>query len=163
MSAGPRELLEGLPKTLDALLAHPERHKPAVVERLLEVADELRRGDPERALDVVEAARRLAAESPAFFSRDERLRLRARSFEVWGGLQRSLGNEVGAEGAYMAALELLDQLESVEPERMARALGGRALLAGIPRRANVRRSSEAYTGRPRPAVSTMRAGSRPPS
>lgn len=130
MTATPEELLEGLPETLDALLTHPERHKPEVVERLLELADERRHEDPEPALTLVEAAQRLAAKTPAFFSREARLRLRARSFEVWGSLQRSLGNEVGAEGGYMAAFEMLDQLESASPEKMAKILGRRAVLAG---------------------------------
>ncbi len=123
-------LLAGLPATLDALLAHPERHKPAVVERLLALTDELRRTDPETALVLAEAALRLAAGIPAFFPREERFRLRAKSFEVWGSLKRRLGDGLAAEGGFIAALELLLQNDGEEPADLANLLGRHALLAG---------------------------------
>ncbi len=129
-SPGIEELLAGLPATLDGLLAHPERHRPAVVERLLELTDELRRGDPEAALVPAEAAQRLAARIPAFFPRAERFRLRARSFEVWGSLKRQLGDDLSAEGGFMAALELLTQNDGDESPDLAAILGRHALLAG---------------------------------
>ncbi len=131
MSSTPiAELLAGLPGTLEALLSHPERHRPEVVEALLERTDALRRGDPEQALALADAAQHLAARIPPFFPRDERFRLRARSFEVWAGLQRDLGDGVAADGGLLAALELLTQVEGVDAEQMASHLGRHALLAG---------------------------------
>ncbi len=130
MSPGAGELLDGLPATLDALLAHPERHRPAVVERLLELTDALRRSKPQEALALADAAQRLAAKIPAFFPRAERFRLRARSFEVWGSLKRQLGDELSAEGGFMAAFELLTQTDPQQSEALAAVLGRHALLAG---------------------------------
>ncbi len=129
-SPGVVELLDGLPATLDALLDHPERHRPVVVERLLEVTDELRRGDPQTALALAEAAQHLAAKIPAFFPRGERFRLRARSFEVWGSLQRTLGDGLSAEGGFMLALELLTQIDPQQTEALSAVLGRHALIAG---------------------------------
>ena len=132
-SAGVARLLAGLPATLDALLAHPERHRPAVVERLLELTDDLRRRDPPGALALAESAMRLAAGIPAFFPRDERFRLRARSFDVWGSLKRRLGDGVAAEGGFMAALELLTQTAGGGIDGgvdIAGVLGRHALIAG---------------------------------
>lgn len=123
-------LLDGLPETLGGLLEHPERHTPAVVERLLERIEALRRQEPERTLALAEAAQRLAAKIPAFFPRAERFRLRARSFEVWGSLQRDLGDDVAAEAAYLAAFELMTQVEDAAPPDLAGLLGRQALLAG---------------------------------
>lgn len=123
-------LLDGLPATLSDLLAHPERHRPAVVERLLALTDELRRDDPEAALTLAEAAQRLAAKIPAFFPREQRFRLRARSFEVWGSLKRQLGDELSAEGGFMAALQLLHQTDARDSADLAANLGRHALLAG---------------------------------
>ncbi len=131
-SDGVTELLAGLPATLDALLAHPERHRPAVVERLLELTDELRRRDPQGALALAEAALRLAAGIPAFFPREERFRLRAKSFDVWGSLKRRLGDGLSAEGGFMAALELLAQTAGGDggDVDLAAVLGRHALIAG---------------------------------
>ncbi len=125
-SAGVVELLAGLPETLGALLVHPERHRPAVVERLLELTDELRRGRPEEALALAEAALQLAAGMPAFFPREERFRLRARSFEVWGSLKRRLGDDLAAEGGFMAAFELLAHIDPRKTEALASVLGRHA-------------------------------------
>ncbi len=132
-------LLDGLPATLGDLLSHPERHRPAVVERLLELTGELRRTDPRAALALAEAAQLLAARIPAFFPREERFRLRAKSFDVWGSLKRHLGDDLSAEGGFMAAFELLTQTgarsaesqanETPSPD-LAAILGRHALLAG---------------------------------
>ena len=66
-----RQLLEGLPGTLEALMDHPARHRPRVVAGLLDRVEEIRREDGERALAVAEAGRRLAAEIPSFYPRDQ--------------------------------------------------------------------------------------------
>ncbi len=124
------KLLDGLPATLDELMVHPERHRPAVVERLLEATDDRRRGDPEAALILAEAALGLAATIPAFFPREERFRLRAKSFEVWGALKRQLGDDISAEGGFMAALELLTRSDTEQPFDLAAILGRHALIAG---------------------------------
>ena len=124
-----RRLLEGLPGTLEALMEHPARHRPQVVAGLLDRVEEIRRQGGEEAREVAEAGRRLAAEIPSFYPRAQRFRLRARSLEVWGSLQRDLGDPLAAEGGYMVAFELLSQAGAGAAD-LAGLLGRQALVAG---------------------------------
>lgn len=123
-------LLDGLPETLEQVLAHPGRHQPAVVEWLLDRADELLAEYRGGVATVVAAARRLADELPASWPRDRSFRLRARSLDFWATLQRAVARQPeNAEAAWLSAFELLCQVERPEPPDLAVVLGRCALLA----------------------------------
>ncbi len=124
------ELLEGLPETLDALEAHPARHRPEVVRKVLETADRLRREGSTGCLGTAETGRRLAAEMPAFYTRSERCRLQALGLDVWGNTQRDACCFPAAETAYAAALEPLPDDDDPDREQLVGLLAQRVHLAG---------------------------------
>ncbi len=122
-------LLDALPESLEQLLDHPERHRPAVVERLIAKGWELLEQHRWQAYYVADAARLVAAELPVHLPREVRFGLRARSLELWGTLQRVVGEPAVAEAALLSAIELLAQTELTEPRHLAVLLGRCALLA----------------------------------
>lgn len=122
-------LLAGLPETLEDLLDHPSRSRPAVVEGLIAKGLELLAERRSQALAVAGAARRVAAELPEHWPQAVRLALRARSLELWGTLRRVAEDGVSAEAALLAAFELMARGERADPRQVAVVLGRCALLA----------------------------------
>ncbi len=125
-------LVDGLPGTLEQILADPRWRRPAVVEHLVESSRALLDARHPRSVHVAEAARLLAAELPETFERVRRFRLRARSLERWAMAQRAVGESLAAEAALLCAFELMAQVEGAEPADLASILGRLALLARDP-------------------------------
>ncbi len=115
-------LVEGLPATLEQILADPAHRRPAVVDQLLERGRSVLGERPRHAVDVAETARLLAAELPETVTRDRRFRLRAESLELWGRSLQAAGEPAAAEAALLCAFELLAQVEDADPEDLAALL-----------------------------------------
>ena len=122
-------LIAGVPETLEQLLDDPERRRPAVVEGLIAKARVMLSERDWRALEVADAAARLAAELPERPAREKRLILRAESLELAGTLARLAGEPAAAEAALLCAFEQLAQIEGAEATALAVILGRCALVA----------------------------------
>ncbi len=122
-------LAEDLPKPHGQLITDQARHRPAVVEELIEKAWAMRAEGDRQTGRVADAARLVAAELPARFDREQRFTLRGRSLELWGTVRLMEGQRAEAEAALLCAFELLAQTESAEPSHLAVILGRLALVA----------------------------------